>query len=223
MVGREGGNEDEGADRPGRSGLFRLSTALCIAVPPRRHLPAPGGRRFSIRWDGERDGDREGRTPLIPKGERRPRSWHRSVRKRADRRRGEPGSRTRPSGTAAGLERLAAPRCRPPVAGEHPACGGSVRTRRPSSLHRGAWCDTRRPHLVGQTVYATLVPEPDGRHYWGAGVSTTRLPAGVKYIRGTLQVRFRSCSGSSPTSCRKARGRPKRSRSVASGSRPRSR
>jgi uncharacterized membrane-anchored protein len=37
----------------------------------------------------------------------------------------------------------------------------------------------------GQTVYVTLVPEADGRHYRGGEVSTTP-PASGRFIRGTL-------------------------------------
>ena len=43
----------------------------------------------------------------------------------------------------------------------------------------------------GQTVYVTLVPEPDGRHYRGGTVSVNPPPAGVKFIQGTLLDRFR--------------------------------
>src|SRR5262249_59429436 len=43
----------------------------------------------------------------------------------------------------------------------------------------------------GQTVYVTLVPEPDGRHYRGSTVSVNPPPAGVKFIQGTLLDRFR--------------------------------
>jgi uncharacterized membrane-anchored protein len=43
----------------------------------------------------------------------------------------------------------------------------------------------------GQTVYVTLIPEPDGQHYRGGAVSITLPPEGVKFIRGTLRDRFR--------------------------------
>lgn len=46
----------------------------------------------------------------------------------------------------------------------------------------------------GQTVYVTLIPEPDGRHYRGGPVGIDPPAPGVKYIRGTLlnrsQIRF---------------------------------
>ena len=38
----------------------------------------------------------------------------------------------------------------------------------------------------GQTVYVTLIPEPDGQHYRGGGMSTQPPPPGVRFIRGTL-------------------------------------
>jgi uncharacterized membrane-anchored protein len=40
----------------------------------------------------------------------------------------------------------------------------------------------------GQTVYVTLIPEPDGRHYRGGAVSINPPPPGVKAIRGTLRA-----------------------------------
>jgi hypothetical protein len=49
-----------------------------------------------------------------------------------------------------------------------------------------------RPHLTnpdegrGRTVYVTLTPEPDGRHYRGGTVSIDPPAPGTKYIRGTL-------------------------------------
>lgn len=43
----------------------------------------------------------------------------------------------------------------------------------------------------GETVYVTLVPEPDGRHYRGGVVSINPPAPGVKFIRGTLLDRFR--------------------------------
>ncbi len=57
-----------------------------------------------------------------------------------------------------------------------------------------------RPRLAdidqgrGQTVYVTLNPEPDGRHYRGGMVSLNPPGPGIKYIRGTLlnrnQIQF---------------------------------
>jgi uncharacterized membrane-anchored protein len=41
----------------------------------------------------------------------------------------------------------------------------------------------------GQTVYVTLIPEPDGRHYRGGAVSINPPSPGVKFIRGTLRAR----------------------------------
>lgn len=38
----------------------------------------------------------------------------------------------------------------------------------------------------GRTVYVTLIPEPDGRHYRRGRVSIDPPAPGVKYIRGTL-------------------------------------
>ena len=43
----------------------------------------------------------------------------------------------------------------------------------------------------GQTVYVTLIPEPDGQHYLGAGVGVNPPPPGVTFIRGTLLDRSR--------------------------------
>jgi uncharacterized membrane-anchored protein len=42
-----------------------------------------------------------------------------------------------------------------------------------------------QPGLRGSTVYVTLLPEPDGRHFRGGGVSAER-PASGRFIRGTV-------------------------------------
>lgn len=46
----------------------------------------------------------------------------------------------------------------------------------------------------GQSVYVTLIPEPDGRRYRGGPVAIDPPAPGVKYIRGTLlnrsQIQF---------------------------------
>jgi uncharacterized membrane-anchored protein len=38
----------------------------------------------------------------------------------------------------------------------------------------------------GQTVYVTLFPENDGKHYRGGPVSAVRPPPGTRFIKGTL-------------------------------------
>ena len=43
----------------------------------------------------------------------------------------------------------------------------------------------RGDEAVGRTVYVTLVPDPDGRH-WGGGPVSVRPPTGGKYLRGTI-------------------------------------
>jgi uncharacterized membrane-anchored protein len=44
---------------------------------------------------------------------------------------------------------------------------------------------------VGRTVYVTLVPEGDGRHYRGGAILTDRPDANVTFIKGTLVDRSR--------------------------------
>jgi uncharacterized membrane-anchored protein len=44
---------------------------------------------------------------------------------------------------------------------------------------------------TGSTVYVTLVPEPDGRHYRGGAVTTEPPGPDVTFIRGTLADRSR--------------------------------
>jgi uncharacterized membrane-anchored protein len=47
---------------------------------------------------------------------------------------------------------------------------------------------------IGQTVYVTLVPEADGRHYRGGAILTDRPAGNVTFIKGTLidpsRIRF---------------------------------
>ena len=38
----------------------------------------------------------------------------------------------------------------------------------------------------GRSVYVALEPEPDGKHYRGAGVSVFAPPSGTRFIQGTL-------------------------------------
>jgi uncharacterized membrane-anchored protein len=44
---------------------------------------------------------------------------------------------------------------------------------------------------LGRTVYVTLAPEGDGRHYRRAGISLERPPSGVTFIKGTTIDRGR--------------------------------
>lgn len=48
------------------------------------------------------------------------------------------------------------------------------------SFHRGNTAD-----WLGRTVYVSLVPEPDGKH-WRAGKASVHRPASGKFLRGTM-------------------------------------
>ena len=63
-----------------------------------------------------------------------------------------------------------------------------------SRVAPGSLAVTNPSQWIGRTVYVTLVPEGDGRHYRGGAILTERPAANITFIKGTLtdpsRIRF---------------------------------
>jgi uncharacterized membrane-anchored protein len=55
----------------------------------------------------------------------------------------------------------------------------------------GALAPGRPDELAGRTVYVTLVPEADGRHFRRGALSWERPPSGTTFIKGTVANQWR--------------------------------